>query len=92
MNAHAGQLALNVHLVVARVVLIAPERVGHHRNRKSQVPFQLFRLGHVGGHLAEHVVVVPRINKAHVLAPVAEGTDNQINGNYLAEIADVDST
>ena len=91
-DAHAGKLGFYVNLVVARVVFVAAGRVGNHRNRVAQVFFKRFGIGHVGRNFAEHVVVVPRVNEADLLAAVAKGADNQVNGDDFAEVSKVNGS
>ena len=91
-DAHAGKLAFDVNFVVARVVFVAAGRVGNHRDREAQIFFQRFGIGHVGRNFAEHVVVVPRVNEADLLAAVAKGADNQVNGDDFAEVSKVNGS
>ena len=74
LDAYARKLCFNVYFVVARIVCVSFCCVRHRSNRKSQVLCKNFRVWHVCRNFSEYVVIVPRIDEAHVFAAVAQGT------------------
>ena len=90
MNAHFGKNVLHIHFVVPRVAFIAAEGVGNEGDGITQVFLQFVLFRHVGRNLAEDVVIVPGINEANFFSAFLEGPHNEIDGNDLAEIADMD--
>ena len=89
MNTDQGQHLFHVDFMVARIRRVAAGRIGHHRYRITQVVLQRFFSRHVFRHFAEYVVVVPRINKAHLFAAAAQGAHNQIDRYDFTEVSDV---
>ena len=72
MYSDARKLLLNVNFVMARVIFVASCCIRNFSNRIAQVFFKNFRLWHIRRNFAEYVIVIPRIDKADVLAAVAE--------------------
>src|SRR5574344_1089095 len=75
--------------MMACIVLIASEGVRNHGDREAQIFLEHFGLRHVCRNFAEHIVVVPRINEAHVLTAVTQCANDKINRHTFAEVADV---
>ena len=92
MYTDSRKLPLDIDFVMARIVFIASCRIGHHRNRKAQIFFQLVLIRHIRGHFAEHIVIVPRIDKSHVFAAVAQRAHDQIDRDDFTEVPDMHGT
>ena len=92
IDTNNGKGRFHINLVVASIGRIPVKRVGHHGNGESQAFCQLLGFRHVQGNLAEYIVVVPRIDKANILASITEGTNHQVYGNNFTEVTDVNST
>ena len=92
MNSNARKLGLNVLFVMARIVFVTLKSIRNHSDWIAQIFFQNFRFRHISRNFSKHIVVVPRINKTHILATVAESTDNQINSNNFAEVSNMNSS
>ena len=65
------------------------ERIGHVDHRLAQVARQLLLPRQIGRHLAEYVVVVPRVDEAHLLAALLQRARHQFGRHHLAQVAEM---
>ena len=88
LHAELGQRLLQRLLEVLRPRDVALPRVRHRRQRSSDVLGP--RRVHPGRHLAQPVVVVPAVQVAYGDAAPADLLDDQVDGQELTQVAEVD--
>jgi hypothetical protein len=90
LDAQWRQAALERLDVMGRVAVGLAEGIGHVGDAPPKLRLEHGLFGHVHGHLAEHVEVVPRVDEAYGKAAIPERTRHEIDRDHLAEVAHVD--
>jgi hypothetical protein len=92
INPHFGQDCFDIDFVVPGIGFIPPPGIGHHGYGKTQIFLKHLGIGHIERDFSEYIIVVPAVDKTHILAKAPQGAHYKFDGDHLAEIADMDSS
>ena len=89
LDTNGCQFFFKSHDAKSRVAFRNSARIWHATNRPAQMRGEHLLLRQVFWNFSESIEVVPTVNKSDFTAQSPQGTRHKVNGNHLAEIADM---